>query len=120
MDDYLYMVTFQIRTFGRNICNGLTPFMDFVYILCILLQKNTEYQLHFSKFPMYTINIVNVKLTDGCDSIRCGFKCVANKLISNYGLSLQPDKLYSYYCSFYGSQLRHLTSSGSKSCYVLW
>ena len=48
------------------------------------------------------------------------FKCVINKLISNCGLSHQPDKLFSYYCPFYGSLLRHLTSSGSKSCYVLW
>ena len=27
MDDNCYMVTFQIRTFGRNICNKLTPFI---------------------------------------------------------------------------------------------
>ena len=33
-----YMVTFQIRTFGRNICNRLTPFMEIVYFLFLLLQ----------------------------------------------------------------------------------
>ena len=43
-----------------------------------------------------TINIVNVKLTDDCHIMRCGFKCVVNKLISNCGLSLQPDQLFIY------------------------
>ena len=38
MDDNCYMVTFQIRTFGRNICNRLTPFMEIVYFLFLLLQ----------------------------------------------------------------------------------
>ena len=59
MDDYFYMVTSKIKTFGLNICNyRLTPFMDNVYFLCLLLQKKialhytTEYQLHLSKFPM--------------------------------------------------------------------
>ena len=39
MDDNCYMVTFQIRTFGRNICNRLTPCMEIVYFLFLLLQK---------------------------------------------------------------------------------
>ena len=38
-DDYFYMVTFQIGKFGRNICNRLTPFMDIVYFVCLLLQN---------------------------------------------------------------------------------
>ena len=37
MDDNCYMVTFQIRTFGRNICNRLTPFMEIVYFLFLTL-----------------------------------------------------------------------------------
>ena len=39
MDDNCYMVTFKIRTFGRNICNRLTPFMEIVYFLFLLIQK---------------------------------------------------------------------------------
>ena len=71
---------------------------------------------------MKTINIINVKRTDDCHSIQCGFKGVVNKFISNYGFF----KLISYLVIIvliYGSQLWHLTSSGnsgSKSCYVQW
>ena len=42
MDDYFYMVTFKIRTYGRNI-NRLTPFMDIVYFLCIPLHTRLLY-----------------------------------------------------------------------------
>ena len=39
MDDNCYMVTFQIRTFGRNIYNKLTPSMEILCFLFLLLQK---------------------------------------------------------------------------------
>ena len=66
-------------------------------------------------------SIVNVKLTDTFHSIRCGFIGVVNKLIINYMCGFF--NLISYLVIivlFYGSQLRHLTKSGSKSCYVQW
>ena len=36
MDNNCYMVTFQIRTFGRNICNSLAPFIEIVYIVLFI------------------------------------------------------------------------------------
>ena len=100
MDDNCYMVTFQIRTFGRNICNRLTPFM--VYFLFLLLQKillditprNINYTSQSSLCKLYILLMSNLQMIVIVYGV--SFKCVVNKLISNCGLSHQPDKLYIY------------------------
>ena len=70
-------------------------------------------------------NIVQSSLSDDgdCRFKRSMFIGYVNKLISKFG-HLQPDVLINlfntYCCSFYGSSLWHLHSSGFKSCLIAW
>ena len=70
-------------------------------------------------------NIVQSTLSDDgdCRFKRSMFIGYVNKLISKFG-HLQPDVLINlfntYCCSFYGSSLWHLHSSGFKSCLTAW
>ena len=70
-------------------------------------------------------NNVQSSLSDDrdCRFKRSMFFGYVNKLISKFG-HLQPDVLINlfntYCCSFYGSSLWHLYSSGFKSCLIAW
>ena len=64
------MVTFQIGTFGRNICDMLTPFMDIVYFVCLLLQKillditprNINYTSQSSLYKLLILFMSNLQM----------------------------------------------------------
>jgi len=70
-------------------------------------------------------NTVNVKLNDDndCEAKRHAFNASVNTLLGNYG-GVQSEILCrlfrNFCCSFYGSQLWDLQSSGFHSCCVQW
>ena len=109
-----------------------------IVILCLILKKNVcikfgdkvnEFEniymnntlVQWDNEAKHLGNIVQSSLSDDGN---CRFKCsmfigYVNKLISKFG-HLQQDVLINlfntYCCSFYGSSLWHLHSSGFKSC----
>jgi len=104
------------------------------YKICIKFgEKVTEYDkvflngtlISWSDQVKHLGNVVNNKLSDeqDCFAKRCAFNGSVNKLIGVYA-GLQRDilcKLFkSYCCSFYGSELWNISSSGFKSCCVQW